>query len=641
MKPIRRTLLLLLALLLLFHLWEGYRNYRQPVVSSLPAEKMITPENEVLWKLNNGQAVKLEEIRSVCRYINSRYDCADFRLQSLLRILYEHKDKLTPEMQTEIKLAFTNFKYWMNEPGQDGMCYWSENHQLLFAAAEYLAGQYYSQTIFSNADLSDSDHMVRARKRILTWLDLRWRYGFSEYYSNVYYVEDIAPLCNLIDFCNDEEIVTKSRMILDLLIYDLASQSWAGQFATTSGRAYEQGKKAGAKAAASRITRVLFAEPSGSVSCSGMDVNFFSLKNYAVPQVLREIGKDCTTRIIKASSGLDLNELAAEGLIGPDDPQIMMQWGMEAFTNPQVVANSVAYIDRNGLYANQFLHDFRWLNFKSLKLLDLYPILSRAFDPQSNGTAIQRANTYLYRTPCYSMYTTQAYHPGEFGNQEHLFGVTLAPDLAVFHNHPVITPDAAVLDATSLNYWVGNGRLPHSVQEENINLSIYILPERPNLLERKIIPYTHLYLPAARFDRVLQEGERLYARHGRAYLAFFTNKALRYNGINEEWIQEGRETYWICVMGSAEEEPFEAFCQRMRQAIVTYRQKKLTFNLQGKGLCLTYAGDFTVDGQVRDLHYPRYESDYLRARRKPEELKIVYNNHSLYLNFDKMVRIER
>ncbi|HNW58911.1 MAG TPA: hypothetical protein PKI62_04500 [bacterium] len=638
MKTIRHILLLVLVALSCYTLGEFVRNERMPIIPALPAAPAATPENKVLWNLDHGQAVSLEEIQAICHYIDRRYDCADFRLQSLLRILYTHSALLTPAMHAEIKRSLTAFRYGMDEPGQDGMCFWSENHQILFAAAEYLAGQYYSQTFFSNADLSDSEHMVRARKRILAWLDLRWRYGFSEYFSNTYYVQDIAPLCNLIDFCNDQEIVARSRMILDLLLYDLASQSWQGQFVTSSGRAYENGKTATA-VATSRITRSLFTDAAPQGPATGMDINFFDLENYRVPQVLLEIGRDPVPRIIKASQGLDLDELAAAGLIGAEDRQIMMQWGMAAFSNPEVIDNSLAWVERNALFTNEFLYPFRWLNFTALRLFHLNPVLSRHLNPQTNGTALLRANTYTYRTPDYSLYTTQAYHPGTFGHQEHIFGATLAPDLALFHNHPQILPGESAAGIPPPSTWVGNGCLPHSVQEENINLSIYLLPERSGLLQRPVIPYTHLYLPAARFEEVRQEGNLLLARHGQAWLAFFTAVPLRQNGL-VEWIQAGRECYWICVMGRAAEEPFSEFCRRMHAAEVSWQKHKLTFSCGKKTLSLTYAGEFSVDGQIRDLNYPRYESDYVRARRQPEEIHFEYQGHALTLHFASMTRTE-
>jgi membrane protein YqaA with SNARE-associated domain len=70
------------------------------------------------------------------------------------------------------------------EHGQD-MTYWSENHRLLFAAAEYLAGQFWPEEVFISqrnnrkegpagaprpGDMTGKQHMAHARVRVLRWL---------------------------------------------------------------------------------------------------------------------------------------------------------------------------------------------------------------------------------------------------------------------------------------------------------------------------------------------------------------------------------------------------------------------------------------------------------------------------------------
>ncbi|WP_430509174.1 hypothetical protein [Gottfriedia solisilvae] len=59
-------------------------------------------------------------------------------------------DNTIKEMETTI----LSFKYWMDEPGDDSMCYWSENHQLLFFTCAYVAGRYYDHELFRNSGLT-------------------------------------------------------------------------------------------------------------------------------------------------------------------------------------------------------------------------------------------------------------------------------------------------------------------------------------------------------------------------------------------------------------------------------------------------------------------------------------------------------
>ncbi len=116
------------------------------------------------------------------------------------------------------------------------------------------------------------------------------------------------------------------------------------------------------------------------------------------PLCSREIALDSSTVIIRQSNGLDLTELKGEGYYGTDNRSMMMQWGMESFTNPEVVRNSLAHIRNCNMFTNYSLRDFKILNYKLLHWLHLEPTLVRIINPQTNGVAIQKGNTYTYRT---------------------------------------------------------------------------------------------------------------------------------------------------------------------------------------------------------------------------------------------------
>src|SRR5262249_44412117 len=77
------------------------------------------------------------------------------------------------------------------------MQYWSENHQILFATAEYLAGQWLPDQTFRPGeryrsrkqyqDFTGRERMQRAADRIGRWLDDRLRFGMSEWNAPGYY----------------------------------------------------------------------------------------------------------------------------------------------------------------------------------------------------------------------------------------------------------------------------------------------------------------------------------------------------------------------------------------------------------------------------------------------------------------------
>ena len=628
--------LLVLLFFTAFILSDFIQNSRTKV--SRPKSKSHTRGNELLYNVHHGKTIDAAEIAHIKTFVDHRYDTSDFRLQSVLRILYGHDESLTPATADSIKHMLLDFKYWMDEPGKDGMCFWSENHQILFAAAEYLAGQKYPNDIFTNNGMTGAQHKVKARQRILTWLQQRRLHGFIEWNSNVYYVEDIAPLANLIDFAEDEEIVRKSKIILDLMLYDLASQSYRGTFVSSMGRSYEGGKKSGKRASTRAITEKLFGWETDPGERRGMELNFLYCKNYDIPPVLREIGRDTSTVIIKSSTGLDISEMPALDLIGLEDRQIMMQWAMEAFSNPLVIENSLDYINAHNMQSNKFLYGFRSVNYRLLRWFGLLPVLSRILQPASQGTAIQRANVYTYKTPHYSMYTAQNYHPGEYGDQQHVFGLTLSNNLSVFHNHPALLPHEKPPFGNSPTYWVGYGRLPHSVQDKNINLSIYVLPKKKGFMEKRLLHYTQFYCPKEQFDRFILEKNKLYLQYDHAFLAVMGYQNFTYNEQQKAIMQQGRRTFFICEAGSDAQESFDQFVRRTRANETDFDGEHLRYRSNGSIYNLQFGGAFKINGAAIDTQYPRFDSPYIRAGRDSDTLRFQYKDHSLLLNFDKMMR---
>lgn len=620
--------------------YDGAANGRIPKIPSDPPEPLPSHVDELLWQLENGQEIDPKDFDTTFQFVNSRYDCSDFRLQSLLRILYLYEDKLDDDTKGKIRETLLNFKYWMDEPGDDSMCYWSENHQILFAAAEYLAGRRYPDAVFTNNGMTGRQHMEKARKRIMDWMEQRWLYGFTEWYSNVYYVEDIAPMSNLIDFSGDEEIRTKMSIIMDLLLYDMASQSYKGTFVTTSGRLYEGSKKLGKDASTRSVTGHLFGYDTAGEQRMGMDLNFIFIRDYQIPEVIRAIGRDEREAEIKASSGLDVAELKGEGLVGPEDRQIMMQWGMEAFTNAPVITNSVNYIRKHGMFSNEFLYDFKDVNYTLLVKLGLLPLVSRVINPQTNGVAIQQANTYTYKTLWYSMATAQQYHPGDYGDQQQVSIATLGPDISIFNNHPAVEDGKRGPNGSSPLYWVGYGHLPHAVQDKNVSLSLYVLPQNKGLMEKKLLDFTHEYFPSARFDEFTLDGKYVFARAGEAYVALIGRNELAFApGKDDDILQQGKETFWITELGNKDEDgSFDDFKARIQSNRVEYSNKTLTYWSGGQEYRLVFGKDFQIDGEIVDTNCKRFDSPWVVADRKAGTMEFTCGEHSLFVDYYGGVR---
>ena len=629
--------------------------------------------------------------------IDVREDCADFTANALIRFYLENEHRLAQENKDEIRRCLTGFKYWMDQyDGRvDSMCHWSENHQILFAVTEYLAGGTWPDSVFADGN-SGQIHVELAKERINAWMEQRYYYGFNEYYSNNYYPEDIAPMANFIQFAReeDQDMVEKMKVVMDIIWLDIATQSYrytnengkiCYAFMSASGRMYMDNKSS--DVTGNRLSPYIDLVLENGEEYRSNSRNFFvcfrrmyeAEKNgqplYRVPEVVKEIfNDDSPVQIVKSSNGITLQELVADGFVGEQVGQIMMQTGMEAFSNAEVIDNSIRYLQKNKLFRNEFLNDFKLVNLWPLTLTKSLGTISGWLKPSTNGKAIQRANVYTYQTPDYSMSTTQAHFAGDYADQHQVFLCTLAGDLTVYHGQPM-------RNNTRGQYWVGYGRLPYSVQDENVNISIYQIPQKKGMLEPHIVEYTHAYFPVGLFDEVdlthLADGYA-FGRKGDTYIMLRAlsdgNGTLQFKndmpGVTAEDLASDRDKIktnvkelieatgevrydlifrggenhaWVTEVASASMEgSFASFVERMLENAVSFEALTVQYTTAGKSFHVRFADYFRINGQDVDVDYARFGNDYVphAVERKAQTITFCFGGKTLTLNFEAGTREE-
>jgi hypothetical protein len=263
----------------------------------------------------------------------------------------------------------------------------------------------------------------------------------------------------------------------------------------------------------------------------------------------------------------------------------------------------------------------------------------RIINPQTNGVAIQKGQTYTYRTRDYSMYTVQAHQVGDYGDQQHVFGMNIGGQFSIFHNHPALEKD---VDRQSPNYWVGYGHFPHSVQDRNVNLSIYSLPEKKGMMEAALLNYTRAYFPSTDFDTIIMEASYVFGKKDETYCAFIGARDFSFRDeARDDIIQEGKQSFWIAEGGSATEDgSFEAFVSRIRMNQVQFDLESLVLSYESNQTSyeLEYGGVFKVNGREVDSSYPRYDSPYVKGERKDPSFTFKFKGHGLFLDFENQIR---
>lgn len=286
------------------HLWinstpyseQAYGSYderRQEALNHLALNRQHVMGWLAAVEVGQAQTIDSDAIGLSCNYLEQRFDCADFYALSLLTLLYRFSDRdvLQSADRARVERAFQHFKFWMDEPGLDGMCYITENHQILFHVTAYLTGQYWPDRVFSNSGFSGRQQMQRARPRIETWVLRRLQGGFSEWDSNTYLAMDVFAMLALVEFATSQRLREMATALLDKILFMIAVQSFRGAHGSSHGRCYAEGLKTARADATSGLQRIAWGTGTfnGEVYATGM---LALAHRYRVPDALQAIGAD-------------------------------------------------------------------------------------------------------------------------------------------------------------------------------------------------------------------------------------------------------------------------------------------------------------------------------------------------------------
>lgn len=273
-----------------------YATYEQRRLEALAdaADREVNVFSEIAKvELGRWSELKTNVIAETITGINRRADCSDFYLVGLLGMMHRSMDdpSFPHELKGPLEQCVLNFKYWMDEPGSDAMCYWSENHQILFHACEILAGQLYPEQIFSNVEQTGQWHREKGGRMALSWLRKRASGGFREWDSNCYFEEDVLALAHLADLAEDTQVRELATIVLDKLLFTMALNSYRGAFGSTHGRTYTPLIKGARLESTAGISRLAWGMGVFNYHILGT-VSLACAQGYEVPSIIQDIAAD-------------------------------------------------------------------------------------------------------------------------------------------------------------------------------------------------------------------------------------------------------------------------------------------------------------------------------------------------------------
>lgn len=262
---------------------QRYSDRKQHVLQACEAHPGYDPSTAQVLMSSNSEAA-IDALGRILTTVEVRQDCSDFNLLGLFWFV-DHVDLLPASLVLRLENALLGYRYWLDEPGNDVMWFWSENHALCFHVAQALAGQSFSNRLFSASGQTGTIVQSIGESRLRLWFDAVERNGLAEYNSAAYYPIDLLGLLVLHDHTTDTDLKQRSAHLLDEIFAMMALHTLGGTPAGAQGRAYEKELLAGVGTELGSVVAAVF----GGLFMPGFDraVMLLCLSGYEPPDQLQ------------------------------------------------------------------------------------------------------------------------------------------------------------------------------------------------------------------------------------------------------------------------------------------------------------------------------------------------------------------
>jgi hypothetical protein len=597
--------------------------------------------------LGRDAAMPDNVVASFSDRLAGREDCADFTAIRIVTTLFIHGKTpfLSNEHSARLKKTLLDFKYWFDEPGPDTMITWTENHQILFHANEFLAGQLFPDDIFTNNGQTGRWHMEHARPKILKWMERRARWGFSEWDSNVYYGEDLGAVLNLAQFADDPEIAQAAAIVADIMFFDMIADQFHGVYGTSHGRTYAKDVLTGRDDDTHDILAMITGIGSFN-GCAGMDaVPLCASGRYRPAQVLLDIATDNPAEYVNLERhGIPLEKVPDYGLSFHDMEDLAPLLGMGIYSQPEILDLFIEAADKYGFWNQPFLADIGDLH-KMLPRNGTAGAMRKNMQIESDRTLLGEVNKITYRTHDYMLSSAQDYRPGTRGNQQHVWQATLSPEAVVFTTNP----GSLKLHDRTPCYWGGQNRFPRVGQYKNLAFILYDIDMTKALGERKVFDFTHAFFPKWAFDEVREQDHWIMGRRKQGYMALYSALPYEWKDPDSPWVHDaiakGTKQIWIAFLGSESEYgSFDAFARAVTTAPLNVDLDTLAVSFDAPHIgaaSFAWTGPLAVAGEQIPLNgYKRVQNPYCTAQFDTGFYVIEFNGKRITLDYPHLARTQ-
>lgn len=445
----------------------------------------------------------MQHLKTALGQIERREDCSDFFLAGLLRMM--EFGLLPDELSEAAERAILDYRYWMTEEGSDGMCFWSENHALMFYVCAYMAGRRFPDKRFARSGRTGAEVSAVALDRVRQWLEDVEEYGFEEFLSGDYMCVTFGALLNAADFMEKPE-AERAAGLLDLMLHQIAAHAYCGTMIAPQGRVY-------------RSVILPFTQP--------------------VQALIH--------------------------LANPDAPYGNSEWIVFFMKSRYRLPGGLIPLMEEE-QDTEYQTGNAWVRLVKKKNYLLTSVQSPRHDPHPRywenvmlEPGVDMDSNAFVKSLNESFHGTTRFEPGVYGYQQHMWTAALDGETVIFANHP---GEAADDGGMRPGYWYGNGIMPAVRQQGSMLGAVYAIGEHHP------IGFTHLFFPREKLDRTEERDGWLFGQKGRGYVGIWCSSPFiphQDRLFHCEARVYARRAAYLCQCGSAEEhgnlESFMAHCQ--------------------------------------------------------------------------------
>ncbi|MCU4674128.1 hypothetical protein N7931_00640 [Catenovulum sp. 2E275] len=237
---------------------------------------------------NSKQAESI--LNRTLQKISLREDCSDFWMVSVLWAWnMASYTQLPDKLWQRTKSSILGYRYWLDEPGNDSMWFWSENHVLCFHVSQLLAGQTFPRDTFICSGRTGREQQAIATKRLNLWFDHILHNGLTEWNSSCYYPIDYIGLFAIYELAECESLRQKAKTVIDRLMLMGALHFQSGVASGTMGRVYEKELMANEMTELAGFGHIAWGDGWHTRMCASLPM--FCLSSYQPSQLTNEVAR--------------------------------------------------------------------------------------------------------------------------------------------------------------------------------------------------------------------------------------------------------------------------------------------------------------------------------------------------------------